>query len=111
VKTFLVLHQAPTSAMEQMAKASPKQAKAGMDAWMAWAKQAGSAIVDLGKPLGNATAIAKGSVTRGASRIVGYSILQADSMEAVMKLLQAHPHLHPPGFGIEVLEAIPMPAT
>jgi hypothetical protein len=109
MKKFLVIYQAPTSAVEQMAKATPEQSKAGMDAWMAWAKKAGPAIVDMGLPLGNGAALAKGSVSKGTTKIVGYSILQADSMEAVTKLLQGHPHLHPPGFTIDVLEGLPMP--
>jgi hypothetical protein len=29
-------------------------------------------------------------------------------MEAVTDLLERHPHLHPPGFTVEVLEIIPM---
>jgi hypothetical protein len=38
MKKFLVLYRAPISAREQMAKATPEQAKAGMDAWMGCAK-------------------------------------------------------------------------
>ena len=49
---YLVLYNAPTSAADQMAQASPEEAQAGMDAWMAWAKEAGDAVVDLGMPLG-----------------------------------------------------------
>jgi hypothetical protein len=42
MKKFLVLYRAPISAREQMAKATPEQAKAGMDAWMGWAKRSES---------------------------------------------------------------------
>jgi hypothetical protein len=34
---FMVLYRAPVSPQEQMASASPEQAQAGMEAWMAWA--------------------------------------------------------------------------
>ncbi len=51
MKKFLVLYHAPHSAVEQMANATPEQAKAGMDAWMGWARKAGPAIADLGMPL------------------------------------------------------------
>ena len=54
---YLVLYRSPTSAREQMANATPEQAKAGMDAWMAWAGKAGSAVVDLGAPLGTGEAV------------------------------------------------------
>jgi len=49
---FMVLYRSPYTAEEQMANASPEQAQAGMEAWMAWAKEAGDAVVDLGMPLG-----------------------------------------------------------
>jgi hypothetical protein len=49
---FMVVYRAQVSAVEKMANADPAQAQAGMDAWMAWAKEAGEAIVDLGMPLG-----------------------------------------------------------
>ena len=52
MKKFLVLYKAPASSFEQMMKATPEQQKAGMAAWMAWGKSAGSSIVDMGAPLG-----------------------------------------------------------
>ncbi len=48
---FMVLYRSALSARDQMASATPEQAKAGMEAWMAWAGKAGDAIVDLGAPL------------------------------------------------------------
>lgn len=109
MKKFLVLYQSPVSAAEQMANSTPEQAKAGMDAWMAWAQKAGPAIVDLGSPLGNGSALAKGSVSRGNTTVGGYSILQGESMQAITKLLAEHPHFMLPGATIEVLEALPLP--
>jgi hypothetical protein len=40
MQKFLVLYQSTVPASEQMKNATPAQAKAGMDAWMAWAGQA-----------------------------------------------------------------------
>ena len=99
----------PVSAMQQMANATPEQAKAGMGAWMTWAKKAGSAIVDLGTPLYNAKSIRGTSVGNSNCTVAGYSILQADSIEAVTTLLGDHPHLRTPDFSIEVFESLPMP--
>ena len=48
---YLVLYRSTMTADEQMAQSTPEQAQAGMDAWMAWAAQAGDVIVDLGMPL------------------------------------------------------------
>ena len=43
-----------------MAKATPEQAKAGMDPWMAWAGKAGKAVVDLGAPLAEGATVGEG---------------------------------------------------
>lgn len=106
MKKFLVLYRAPLSAQEQMTKATPEQAKSGMEAWMAWAKRAGSAVLDLGSPVGNSQQLG-GEASAGD--IAGYSILQAASMADAKKVLDGHPHLHMPGFSIEVLEFFPLP--
>jgi len=108
---FLVLYRAPISAKEQMANATPEQAKAGMDAWMQWAKKAGGAIVDLGTPLGNGKSVSASSTGEGNSKIVGYSILQGDSLESVAALLKEHPHGRIPNFSIEVFECLAMPGA
>jgi len=109
MKKFLILYHSPTSVQEQMAAATPEQMKAGMDAWMAWAKKAGSAVVDLGTPLMNAKQITSGSVKESRGTLNGYSILQADSMDVVVGLLKDHPHLHMPSSSIEVFEGRSMP--
>jgi hypothetical protein len=54
----------------------PEQAKAGMDAWMAWAGKAGGAIVELGAPLVGGRHVQSGSSSSGRTQIRGYSILQ-----------------------------------
>ena len=108
---FLVLYSAPISAKEQMASATPEQAKAGMDAWTQWAKKAGDAIVDLGMPLGDGKSVSADLVRDSSTKIVGYSILQGDSLEVVTALLKEHPHGRIPNFSIEVLECLAMPGT
>jgi hypothetical protein len=100
---FLVLYRAPQSAAEQMSGASAEDQQAGMDEWMAWAGKAGSAIVDLGSPLQ-----AVGGSSGGGDPIGGFSILQADSAQALQKVLEGHPHTTRGGT-IEVLEFLPIP--
>ena len=106
MKKFLVLYRAPISAQEQMAKATPEQAKQGMEMWMAWGKRATSAIVDLGSPTGPGLTIG-GAPAQG--HIGGFSILQGESLDHVKKSLDGHPHLMMPGATIEVLEFLPIP--
>ena len=109
MKQFLVLYQADASAEDQMARATPEQAQAGMDAWMAWAGKAAGAIVELGAPLGGDRHIESGSKRAGTTPIRGYSILQGASSDDIVEVLEGHPHLMMPGASIEVLEVLPMP--
>jgi hypothetical protein len=106
---FLVLYRAPVSAREQMAQATDEQKKAGMDAWMAWAQSAGEGIVDLGAPAQAAGRVTSSGQSSSEEQTSGYSILRADSAQAVMALLEKHPHLQLPGASIEVLELLPIP--
>jgi hypothetical protein len=103
-----VLYRAPVSAREQMANATPEQAQAGMELWSAWAGRAGDAIIDLGAPLGDAATVGNGAAY---GDLAGYSILEAVSRDAVVQLLQDHPHSHTPDGQVEVHEMLPVPGT
>src|SRR6185312_4928692 len=110
MKKFLVIYTSSVSARQQMASATPEQAKAGMEAWMAWAQSAGKSIVDMGAPLGDAANIVDGKPVATGSEIGGFSILQAESREALAATLAKHPHFHMgPGAAIEVHEMLPIP--
>ncbi len=108
---FLVLYRSNVSAADQMSSGTPEQMKAGMDAWMKWGEQAGSALADWGAPLGETRTVGDG-VAQGAGYVGGYSIVEADSLDAATKLLDNHPHLMTPGgAAIEVHELMPMPGA
>src|SRR5580693_8912458 len=111
MKKFLVLYKAPASAFEQMQKATPEQQKAGMDAWMAWSKKAASSIVDMGAPLGKSLRVTKGGASPASNDLGGFSILQAESKEALAEALKGHPHFMMPDGSIEVIELMPMPGA
>ena len=106
---FLVLYNSQMSAAEVMASATPEEAQAGIDAWMGWAGKAGDAVLDLGVPLGSSKHLEGGSVTDGSNPAAGYSIVQVDSLDAAVALLEDHPHFMIPGNTIDVLEFLTMP--
>jgi hypothetical protein len=105
VPTYLVLYRSKATAAEQMSQNDPDQARAGMEAWMAWAQRAGDAVVDLGSPLG---VVEPGG--DDGDPIGGYSILQAESAEALAAVLDGHPHTTWGGT-IQTLEMLSMPGT
>jgi hypothetical protein len=87
VSRFLVLYRAPVSAREQIESSTPEQRQTGMELWQTWAAKAGSAIVDLGAPLGDGAIVGDGDAYND---IAGFSILDAHSQQAVMGLLRDH---------------------
>jgi hypothetical protein len=110
MKKFLVLYKAPTSSFEQMKKATPEQQKAGMDAWMAWSKKGAASIVDMGGPLGKSLRVSKdGTASPSSNDLGGFSILQAESKEALAVTLKGHPHFMTPDGTIEVVELMAIP--
>lgn len=111
MKKFLVLYYAPAEeAMKMMATATPEQKEAGMKPWMEWMARCGSALVDGGAPtaMGQVTGSTDGW-SASKSDVGGFSILQAESMDAAKKLLEGHPHLMwLPSCRVEVLEMMRM---
>ncbi|MDH4068913.1 MAG: YciI family protein [Ignavibacteria bacterium] len=110
MKKYVVIYHAPRAAMENMPN-DPDKMKEGMAQWMAWAKKCGAGMVDLGTPLGGGTRVAASGTGPSKREVVGYSILQAENLEAAKKMLDGHPHLHMPGgCEIEIHESLPLPA-
>ena len=108
---YLVLYNSPISAADLMENSTPEDMKAGMDAWNEWGQKAGDALVDFGLPLGASNRVEGGSASAGTSQATGFSIVQADSLEAATKLLEDHPHLHQPDATIDVIETLPVPGA
>ena len=99
---YLLLYLADQSARKQMSQGTPEDRKAGMDAWMAWAGTAGDMIVEFGAPL-QAVDAAEGK------QVTGFSILEADSADALRQVLEVHPHHHMPGGVIAAYEMLSPP--
>ncbi len=110
MKKFIAIYHAAPEAMAQMAQATPEQKEEGLQYWMAWKEKSGNAIVDFGAPLMGGTAISpSGEKTTSTKQVSGYSIIQANEVEAAQALFNGHPHLgwHPAAT-IEVHEFIEM---
>jgi hypothetical protein len=112
MKKFLVLYKAPTSSFEMMRKSTPEQQKAGMDAWMAWSKKSAASIADIGAPLGKSLRVTKGGSSPTVNDFGGFSVLQAESKEALVETLIGHPHfMMMPDGSIEIVEMMPLPGS
>ena len=110
MKKFVVTYYAPISAAEQMAKATPEEMAAGMQAWQAWAGRCGENLLDMGAPLGAGRVVTDTGVSDSDKNVTGYSILQAEDMDAAVQMVDGHPHLGwTEGCEIGIFEAMPIP--
>jgi hypothetical protein len=76
--------------------------QAAMAAWGAWFGSLGAAVLDGGAPFGASAAVGGGASRSG---LTGYSILEAPSLEAAVKLGEGCP-IRADGGTVEVYEAL-----
>ena len=87
---------------------SPEAQEESMRVWGAWFGALGVAVVDIGNPFGaGSTVTAEGATTGGASKLGGYSIVEATSLDAAASKADGCPILASGG-SLEVYEALPM---
>ena len=73
--------------------------------WPEWFDQAGDALADRGSALVNGLSVAHGVATPSGLAVNGYSMLQAESLDELRPLIDAHPYLaQGNGYSIEVFE-------
>ncbi|QPM91364.1 hypothetical protein [Pseudooceanicola algae] len=103
---FLVIYKAAASAAPE----APEDQQAAMAAWGAWMEKVGTHLADPGNPIGKSwTVTASGAAPGGnALPIMGYTILEADSIEAACQLVEGNPMLSDPLAEIEVAPIVPI---
>ncbi len=110
MKKFLVLYKAPIEIFQKMMKATPEQQKSFMEAWNAWVKTAATSIVDMGAPVGKSLRVTPAGASPTVNDLGGYSVMQAESKEALAATLKEHPHFTMgDGAFIEISDMMDMP--
>lgn len=110
MKKYIVIYHAPEEAAKKMADVSPEDARKGMEPWFAWQEKVGSGMVDMGTPLGNGIQVTKSGTTPSTKEVVGYTILQAESLDEALEMVKGHPHLEwVDGCSVEVHESLALP--
>jgi hypothetical protein len=90
--------------------ASPEEQEKIMAEWGEWYGRVGAAIVDGGAPFGEAKHLTGGPVgdgPLGTDPATGYTVVEADSLDAAAALCEGHPHLNHGG-QVQVLTCIDM---
>jgi hypothetical protein len=85
----------------EMAETEEAQ-QAAMAAWGAWFGSLGTAVVDGGAPFGASAAVGGGASTPG---LTGYSVLEAESLDAAVQMAGSCP-IVADGGTVDVYEAI-----
>ncbi len=82
---------------------TPEAAKQVMDAWMKWMGGLGDKLLDGGSPLGEKKFVG------GAkdSKVNGFNVVEADSLDGAAALTKDHPHLAAGG-AIEIATFVDM---
>jgi hypothetical protein len=78
-------------------EASPEDQQRIMEEWGAWYAKLGASIVDGGAPFAEAkhlTAEGVGDGPLGSHPATGYTVIEADSLDAAAAACEGHPHLN-----------------
>ena len=76
--------------------ASPEDQQRIMDAWGVWFGRMGTAILDGGAPFGESKHVAGSGIADGPlseNPPTGYTLIEADSLDAAAAACSEHPHL------------------
>lgn len=107
---YIVVYHAPLSARERLAQATPEQAMAGVQQWVAWAQKLGASLLDPGRPFGQTVELTPAGSAPAHSDMVGMSVIEAPDMAAALALVGDHHHLYwAEGCSITVHEEIGIP--
>ena len=74
---------------------SPEAGAELMTKWRAWIGGLGDAVVNPGTPVGMSKTVSSGGVSNdgGSNPLSGFSIVEAESMDAALEIAKGCPHL------------------
>ncbi len=105
---FILLYKGPATDPQDM---DEEKRNGIMQAWKVWMENMGEALVDVGAPMFNGESVVDGGSEGRAPLISGYSIIQAEDIDATKKLVFNHPFLSDKTgeFSVEIYELASAP--
>jgi hypothetical protein len=105
---YMIVYKGEATDMSEM---DPEAAEAVMGKWAVWMEGVGAAMVDMGQPFGPSASVVDDGSQRAADPASGYSVLEADSLDAAKALTSGHPYLSDAtgAFAIDIYEMMPAP--
>lgn len=105
---FMMVYKGEATDMSEM---SEQESAEVMAKWGAWMQKVGAAVTDLGSPFGPGVSVVDDGSTGTAVSLTGFSIVEADDMDAARALTDGHPYLSEGkgDFAIDMYEMLPVP--
>lgn len=104
---YMYLYRGPATSPDEMGAEATAEI---MAAWEKWMGSLGPALADGGAPFGARSAISDDGKGATPGELNGYTVVEADSLEAAQKHAADHPFLSEGKgrFTLEVFELVPM---
>lgn len=105
---FMLVYRGEATDMSEMTE---EEATAVMAKWGAWMEKVGPALSDVGSPFGPGASLVDDGSSGTPASLTGYSIVEADDIEAARQLAVGHPYLSEGkgDYAIDLFELMPVP--
>jgi len=105
---FILVYRGDATPPEKMTE---EQSNEVMGQWNVWMEKHGGSLVDLGAPFGARTSVGGDGNEQAPANLAGYTVVEADSLEAAKGFCDGHPFLHGTGaeFAVDIFELVPVP--
>lgn len=105
---FMLLYRGDATPPEEMTEEQRHEVRAQ---WTAWVEKHRAALADVGSPLGASRGIGGDGQEQKATSLGGYSIVEADTLDAAKGFADGHPFLDGAGadFVVDIYEMLPSP--
>ena len=108
VTNYIMIYKGEETGTADMTE---EQAGEVMAKWGAWMAEVGSSLIDIGSPFGEGISVVDDGSTAVPVSLSGYSIIEAEDLDAAKRLSSGHPYLSAETgeFSIEIFEMTPVP--
>jgi hypothetical protein len=102
---FMLLYRGSSTPPEEMAQ---EQRDEVMGRWGAWMEKHGAAISDIGTPFGARASVGGDGADQASPNLTGYTLVDADDLEAAKGFCDGHPYLDGAGpeLAVDVFELV-----
>jgi len=108
MKKFIALYRYTGDAPFQAPEASPEEQAEGLKPWFAWKEKYGEQIVDFGSPVMGPSESSGSAWSSADQKVTGYSIVQAEGLQAAQEMFAGHPIFHYPQHAVQISELASM---